>query len=193
MIQQDETINEVWRSISGYINYQVSSIGRVRNAETGNVLKNYIRSKYYAISLWKDGVMTKHQIHTLVAQEFLDKPEVDYQLVIDHKDRNKLNNQISNLRYVSLSQNQMNSGKRLNTSSKFKGVHWDKSKKTWRAYIGVNKTKLYLGCYENEVEAARVYNTKAVELFGEYACLNELDDYDDDDDDDDDGMSTKLT
>ena len=152
MIQQDETINEVWRSISGYINYQVSSIGRVRNTETGKILKNCSRSHYYAISLAKDGVKTSHQIHTVVAQEFLDKPEVDYQLVIDHKDRNKLNNQSSNLRYVSLSQNQMNSGKRLNTSSKFKGVCWDKRSKVWKAQIGVNKTKLHLGYYDNEVE-----------------------------------------
>ena len=119
---------------------------------------------------------TSHQIHTLVAQEFLDKPEVDYQLVIDHKDRNKLNNQTSNLRYVSQSQNLMNSSKRLNTSSLFKGVYLDKSRTAWRAQIGVNKTRLHLGYYDDEVEAARVYNTKAVELFGEYACLNELDD-----------------
>ena len=70
----------------------------------------------------------------------------------------------------------MNSSKRLNTRSKFKGVCWHKGGKAWRAYIRVNNTRLHLGYYEVEVEAARVYNTKAVELFGEYACLNELDD-----------------
>ena len=176
MIQQDEIINEVWRSISGYINYQVSSIGRVRNTETGKILKNCSRNNYYAISITKDGVRMGHYIHALVAQEFLDKPEVDYQLVIDHKDRNKLNNQVSNLRFVSQSQNLMNRGKGLNTSSKFKGVCWHKYNKAWRAQIGVNKTSIHLGYYEVEVEAAIVYNTKAVELFGEYACLNELED-----------------
>ena len=109
------------------------------------------RTRYYVICLTKDGVKTSHQIHALVAQEFLDKPEVDYQLVIDHKDRNRLNNQASNLRYVSLSQNLMNSSKRLNTSSLFKGVCWDKRSNVWKAQIGVNKTKLHLGYYDNEV------------------------------------------
>jgi hypothetical protein len=49
----------------------------------------------------------------LVAQEFLDKPDVEYKLVVDHIDHNTINNQVTNLRYVSMTQNSMNKSKNI--------------------------------------------------------------------------------
>ena len=43
---EQTVINEVWRSIDGYINYQVSNIGRVRNTSTGKMLKLYLMKKW---------------------------------------------------------------------------------------------------------------------------------------------------
>ena len=176
MIQQDQIINEVWRSVTGYINYQVSNIGRVRNCNTGRILKNCIRNSYYRVLLSNDGHTKNYDVHQLVANEFTTKPETDSRLVVDHIDRNRLNNQISNLRYVSYSQNCMNSNKQLNTSSKYKGVCFHKQNKKWKAQIQLNNKKIHIGYYDGEIDAARAYNTKAVELFGEYACLNKFDD-----------------
>ena len=76
-------INEVWRSISEYLNYQVSNIGRVRNSVSGKILK--LRDDahgYYRVNLYKNGKQTTHNIHRLVGQEFLP-PENDDQTVID--------------------------------------------------------------------------------------------------------------
>jgi len=91
-------------------------------------------------------------------------------LQIDHIDGNKLNNQKSNLRFATKSQNAMNSKNRINTTSKFKGV--SKWRNKWFVKIQLNKKQYYLGVFKDENEAAEAYNKVAKELFGEYAKLN---------------------
>ena len=93
---------------------------------------------------------------------------------IDHIDHNGLNNQRDNLRIVTSQQNLMNKLKRKNCSSIFKGVHWNKRDKKWVAQIGINKKIYNIGSFIFETDAAVAYNKKATELFGEYACLNEV-------------------
>ena len=93
---------------------------------------------------------------------------------IDHIDNNSLNNQRKNLRIVSLKQNQMNRISQKNSTSDYKGVSWNPKNKKWVASIGFNRKTYYLGLFNNEKEAAKTYNNKAKELFGEYANLNEV-------------------
>ena len=93
---------------------------------------------------------------------------------IDHIDNNGLNNQKNNLRIVTHQQNMMNSSKIKNKSSKFKGISWDKNRNKWYTEIFFSGKKYFLGRFTNEIDAARAYNTKAKELFSEYACLNEV-------------------
>jgi hypothetical protein len=172
MIEQ-EIINEMWRSIDGCINYQVSNLGRVRNSETGVILKQVLNTTgYYQIYLYKDKKRTTIKVHKLVAQDFLTKPETRVNVEVDHIDRNALNNQATNLRYVTSSQNKMNTRKRENTTSKFKGVYFYKSRNKWRAKININGKGFHLGYFDNERDAALAYNNKAIELFDEYAFLN---------------------
>jgi len=93
-------------------------------------------------------------------------------MVIDHKDHNTLNNQRSNLRLATRSQNNQNHRIRSNNTSGYNGVHFDKST---RKYISIVKSKgkaYYLGLFTDKVEAAKAYDKKAKELFGEFACLN---------------------
>ena len=94
---------------------------------------------------------------------------------IDHIDGNGLNNQKSNLRIVTVSQNQMNRRKgKKSSSSKFKGVYFHKGDKQWISRIHINGKTKYLGHFKIEKEAAMAYNKAAIELFGEYAHLNEV-------------------
>ncbi len=96
-------------------------------------------------------------------------------LQIDHRDRNGLNNQRSNLRISTQSQNNMNKCKaKKEKSSKFKGVTLNKEDKQWTAYIVKNKKQQHLGYFNTEIEAALAYNKKAQKLFGEFACLNKI-------------------
>lgn len=93
---------------------------------------------------------------------------------IDHKDGNRLNNQRSNLRKATPTQNAANKRKQGFTSSKYKGVSFSKEKQKWCAYIDSNYIRYRLGYFLNEVDAAKAYNAKALELFGEFARLNEV-------------------
>jgi len=91
---------------------------------------------------------------------------------IDHKDGNGLNNQKNNLRLATSTQNTRNSKPNKNTSSKYKGVSYRKDAKKWRSIINFNKKVIRLGCFTDEIEAAKAYDEKAKELFGEFAWLN---------------------
>ena len=90
----------------------------------------------------------------------------------DHRDRNKLNNQRDNLRICTPSQNKMNRGKQKNNTSGYKGVSWHRKDNKWRAYIGFNHSYFHLGNFDNAKDAARAYDEKARELFGEFAETN---------------------
>jgi len=105
-------------------------------------------------------------------REVLNFP--DYQ--IDHKDRNRLNNQKDNLRESSQSQNVANTSKKSSlTSSKYKGVSWHKNEKMWYSSIKLNGKSKHLGRTSDEKEAAILYNEAATKYFGEFAVLNIID------------------
>jgi len=91
---------------------------------------------------------------------------------IDHANRNGCDNQRLNLRFSTKSENSMNCKKQNNTSSKFKGVCFKNSLNKWRSYITINGNQKYLGHFILEIDAAKAYNNKAIELFGEFANLN---------------------
>ena len=93
---------------------------------------------------------------------------------IDHINCNKSDNNIENLREVTNSQNGMNSKSYKNSSSKYKGVCWNKRDKNWASYIKFNYKLINLGQFKLEIEAAKTYNKAAIELFGEYSNLNEV-------------------
>lgn len=93
---------------------------------------------------------------------------------IDHADHDGLNNQKYNLRDCTQQQNTMNTTHRKNTTSKYKGVCVFKRDKKYYSIITFNQKPIFLGSFVDEIEAAKAYNTKAIELFGEFACLNEV-------------------
>lgn len=91
----------------------------------------------------------------------------------DHINGNRLDNRKKNLRICSRSQNHFNRKKRANTSSVYKGVYWKKDRGKWRAVIIFNKP-IHIGYFTSEIDAAKSYNVKALELYGEFAKLNQI-------------------
>lgn len=91
---------------------------------------------------------------------------------VDHKNNDGLDNRRENLRICTHQQNMQNQKPKANTSSKYKGVWWDKRRAKWGACIGIDGKTVHLGGFINEEDAARAYDEAAVIHFGEYAKLN---------------------
>lgn len=89
---------------------------------------------------------------------------------VDHIDGDGLNNRRLNLRAVTNSQNMQNrSGLSANNTSGFRGVQWDKRDRRWRARIGVEGERIYLGYFDTAEEAARAFDRAALDRFGQFA------------------------
>ncbi|WP_145218498.1 HNH endonuclease [Planctomycetes bacterium TBK1r] len=91
--------------------------------------------------------------------------------VVDHRDRNGLNNVRENLRAATPWQNSVNTWSRGGTS-RFVGVHWDKSANCWCVQIRHKRKLETIGYFQNEEAAAEAFDKRAIELRGEFAALN---------------------
>lgn len=135
--------------------------------------KWYLKADGYvgrSINLGKIGGKTKYQ-GLLMHREIVKTPKG---VKLDHKDGNRSNNQRSNLRIATSSQNSMNQKKAENKVSKYKGVTFRKDRNKWFARIIKEGKRYGLGHYASEIEAARAYNKAAIGYFGEFAKLNEV-------------------
>ena len=104
----------------------------------------------------------------LMHKEILNVPEG---FEPDHINRNGLDNQRHNLRICTHAENCRNRKLNHNNKSGFRGVCWDRKSKKWRASIKYCFKTFCLGFFNSEIEAARAYDCKAKELFGEFAYL----------------------
>jgi hypothetical protein len=118
-----------------------------------------IGNKIYALAHIHGRIVLMHR--------FLLRPRRGYQ--VDHIDGNGLNNCRNNLRECTTGQNVANRGPR-GGASRFVGVY--RRGDRWRAGIGYRGRWYALGTYDDEVEAAKARDRKAVELHGVYAHLN---------------------
>lgn len=97
-------------------------------------------------------------------------------MIVDHINGNTLDNRKVNLRPATNKQNRWNSKKNINGKSKYKGLSWDPTSKSWRVRIVDDGRKIHLGKYKDEIEAAKVYDKAAKKYRGQYARLNFPDD-----------------
>lgn len=98
------TAKENWLTVKHNDNYEISNLGNVRNKITKRILKPAISNKgYYLVSLSRNCKQHTYTIHKLVMEHF-NRCAFDYE-VINHKDHNKLNNNIDNLEYVTQKEN----------------------------------------------------------------------------------------
>lgn len=126
----------------------------IQNTTTGN---------FYAYN--KQGSMTRL---------IMDCPDG---MQVDHRDRDTLNNQKSNLRVCTVQENQYNSKSRRSSSSKYKGVYWFKRDKVWVARIKTidifdRLCTINLGRSKSEKEAAQIYDKAARREHGEFGRYN---------------------
>jgi len=93
-------------------------------------------------------------------------------LVVDHRNCDGLDNRKQNLRFATHAQNTRNRRKKKNGSSQFLGVYFNKEKSTWDSQLMHNGKKIWVGRFDNEIDAAKAYDETARKYHGEFARLN---------------------
>ena len=163
---------EEWKSLDGVVengeNYSISKLGNIRNDVTGTILKHGIcKLGYHKIILYKNKKYKNYKIHRLLALAFLPNP--DNKLEVDHIDRSPQNCTLENIRWVHRSENNQNTAKRKDCSSKYIGVCWDVSRNKWLASMKVDGKNKFFGRFDDEIDAAKCYDAH---IYSEFQTPN---------------------
>lgn len=166
---------EIWKDVVGYEGvYLVSNLGNVKSLSR-NIISNgkhhYTQKEkilvktinthgYFYISLCKNAICKKKLVHQIVAESFLGHVICGHKLVVNHKDFNRLNNNVENLEIITQREN--TNQKHLKSSSEFVGVQWCKERKKWRSQIVINGKMIRLGYFTDELEASIYYQNAII-------------------------------
>lgn len=155
----------VWKDIKGYENlYRVSSLGEIKSVlRTGKVLKPFVdKDGYLRVHLYKDGSSKFMFVHRIVAEAFLNNEQ--NKPCVDHIDGNKINNNISNLRFCTYSENCNNP----NTLRKLckKVVQLDKNNNIINIFNSTRDAERHTGILHNSI--ACCCNSKRQNTAGGY-------------------------
>ena len=138
--------------VQGFPNYTIDRNGNITNIHTGKVLSTCVgKTGYKTVSLWKDNKGTRNIIHRLLGLHYIPNPE--NKPYIDHIDRNKLNNDLSNLRWRDGTENNLNSPSQ---ERDLHNIYWKSSHKVYRVWIQRYNIIIKLGQYKTIDEAKRV-------------------------------------
>lgn len=155
-----------FKDIDEYVGlYMVTDDGRVFNKKFERFLKPGLnRDGYLYVSLSKNNVQKSHKVHKLVANAFIDN--VDNKPYVDHINTNKIDNNITNLRFATCSENQTNSKTHKNNKLQIKGISGHQNR--YQAHIRKDGN-VYQKRFKTLEEAVAWRKQKEEELHGEYA------------------------
>tara|TARA_Y100000592_G_C5195819_1_gene188265 strand:+ start:52 stop:486 length:435 start_codon:yes stop_codon:yes gene_type:complete len=135
-------------TIKGFDNYEIDREGNVWSKKRNKFMKPYCSGGYLRVDLHKKkGERTRFLLHRLLALQFIDNP--DNLPCVDHIDRNKQNNSLENLRWVTVSQNVRNRD--------CKGYSFNKRSNKYKATYMLNYKYIHIGYYDTEEEARVAY------------------------------------
>jgi hypothetical protein len=130
------------------------------------------KNKWHAVkgcgSMWYASRRKDHKsirMHRVITQAIEGE-------LVDHINRDGLDNRRANLRLCSHAENIRNRPATSKNSSGFKGVYWSKQREKWKAVVCFEKKAYQIGYFSDKMEAARAYDEKARALHGDFACVN---------------------
>jgi len=162
-------MNEIWRPIPGFDRYEASTLGQIRRIARPNGKPPLVMqlspsgNGYRKVDLWQEGRRFRCFVHRLVFAAFRGDPG---DRLVDHRDRQRDNNRLDNLRCATFSQNRANSAGR----AQFRGVC--RLRGRWAAFGARERATVYLGTFPTAEEAAAAYDRHARATYGEFARLN---------------------
>lgn len=165
-------MKEEWAPIKGYEGiYEVSTLGNFVKINKDGSKRPLKTTKnnwgYYTIGLWKNGKVKQFRISRLVAETFIPNP--DNKPYVDHIDTNKENNTVSNLRWVTSSENSNNILSRQHMLSSWKSeerrnkqreINLGEKHPRARAVCQLDDNRNLINVFSTTVEAARATNCK---------------------------------
>ena len=110
---------------------------------------------YRRVCLSKNGKGFVRKVHKLVAITFLGHIPCGMTEIVDHIDRDKLNNKLDNIRLVNSRESSHN--RSVKKTSKYIGVSWSKQAKKWHSRIDINGKDKHLGYFMDEIDASNAY------------------------------------
>jgi len=161
------------RNIPGYSGlYSVTEDGRVwSERKRGFLVISRNKGGYPMVGLSDTfGVHKSLMIHRLMGLTYLD---VKTGMDIDHIDGNLENNNLTNLRTCSRSENLANRRIGKNNTSGFKGVNYSKYHKKWRVRLTIGRVEIFIGYFKDPKAAGNAYDEAAIKHFGEFALTND--------------------
>ena len=150
--------------IEGYENYLIYEDGKVYSKHSKRYLKqNDNRNGYLYVNLYQDGKLKHHTIHRLVGVYYIPNPE--NKPFLDHINRNRKDNRIENLRWVTKSENCQNTGvQKNNKSTGIKNICYDKRVNRYRYQKMINgeNHRKYFKTLEEAVEYKKIYESLVI-------------------------------
>ena len=156
--------------IPNYPNYTIDEKGEVRSIRTGGVMKQGLSLNCYKfVEIYNGGgIKKKFTVHRLLYQCFVLKDGEVMPKFIDHKDCNRINNSISNLRPATREENQHNRLVNKNSKSGHKNIHLT-NEGTFKVHIRINTSTVYRKTHKTLELAIADRDRVILEHFGAFA------------------------
>lgn len=145
---------ETFVEIEGFENYEVSNLGKVRNIKSGRLLKPWIiQSGYLGLCLYENNKRKNLLLHKIIATAFIDNPEE--KPCVNHIDENKLNNDLSNLEWCTVRENNMHGTRTKRAAEKHfkKVIQLDLNDNVLNEFESIKQAERETGIYATSISA----------------------------------------